>query len=57
MLGILIPPSVVLIIYAIIVEANVVSMFAAALIPGLLAVVFFITVIAIYVAVFPDSGP
>jgi tripartite ATP-independent transporter DctM subunit len=56
-LGILIPPSVVLIIYAIIVEANVVSMFAAALIPGLLAVVFFITVIAIYVAVFPDSGP
>ena len=56
-LGILIPPSVVLIIYAIIVEANVVSMFAAALIPGLLAVVFFITVIAIYVAVFPDSCP
>ena len=34
-LGILIPPSVVLIIYALIVEVNIVSMFAAALIPGI----------------------
>src|SRR3546814_18309930 len=34
-LGILIPPSVVLIIYAIIVEANIVTMFMAALLPGL----------------------
>jgi hypothetical protein len=33
-LGILIPPSVVLIVYAIIVEVNIVTMFAAALIPG-----------------------
>jgi tripartite ATP-independent transporter DctM subunit len=56
-LGILIPPSVVLIIYAIIVEANVVTMFAAALVPGLLAVVLFLFVIAVYVSVFPMSGP
>ncbi|KEP69953.1 C4-dicarboxylate ABC transporter permease [Thioclava dalianensis] len=56
-LGILIPPSVVLIIYAIIVEANIVSMFAAALLPGLLAVVLFILTIAIYVRVKPGSGP
>src|SRR5215467_665078 len=41
-LGILIPPSIVLIVYAIIVEANVVTLFAAALVPGLLAVLFFI---------------
>ena len=40
-LGILIPPSVVLIVYAIIVEVNIVTMFAAALIPGLLAAVMF----------------
>ena len=33
-LGILIPPSVILIIYSVIVEANIVTMFAAALIPG-----------------------
>ncbi|MEO1249999.1 MAG: TRAP transporter large permease [Pseudomonadota bacterium] len=56
-LGILIPPSVVLIIYAVIVEANVVAMFMAALIPGLLAVALFLVTIAIYVAVRPESGP
>ncbi|CAD7048853.1 TRAP transporter large permease [Pseudorhizobium endolithicum] len=57
LLGILIPPSVVLVVYAIIVEANVVSMFAAALIPGLIAVAIFILVIAIYVRLVPDAGP
>ena len=56
-LGILIPPSVVLIVYAIIVEANIVTLFAAALIPGLIAVLFFIITIAIYVAVRPGAGP
>lgn len=56
-LGILIPPSVVLIVYAIIVEANIVTMFAAALLPGLLAVVLFILTIAIYVAIWPEAGP
>ncbi len=57
LLGILIPPSVVLVVYAIIVEANVVSMFAAALLPGLIAVAIFIVVIAIYVRIVPDAGP
>lgn len=56
-LGILIPPSVVLIIYSIIVEANVVTMFMAALIPGILAVILFILTIAIYVAIRPEAGP
>ena len=56
-LGILIPPSVVLIVYAIIVEVNIVTMFAAALIPGLLAAVMFIAAVAIYVRVVPGSGP
>lgn len=56
-LGILIPPSVVLIIYAIIVEANIVTMFMAALIPGLIAVVFFIITIAVYVTFRPEAGP
>jgi tripartite ATP-independent transporter DctM subunit len=56
-LGILIPPSIVLIVYAIIVEANVVTLFAAALIPGLLAVLFFIITVAIYVRAVPNSGP
>ena len=56
-LGILIPPSVVLIIYAIIVEANIVTMFAAAMLPGILAVILFILTIAVYVAIKPEAGP
>ena len=56
-LGILIPPSVVLIVYAIIIEANIVTLFMAALIPGLIAVAFFIVTIAIYVTLRPESGP
>ena len=56
-LGILIPPSVVLIIYAVIVEANIVSMFLAAMVPGLLAVILFILTIAGYVLIVPSAGP
>ncbi len=56
-LGILIPPSVVLVVYAIIVEANIVSMFMAALLPGILAVILFLLTIAVYVLAKPDAGP
>jgi tripartite ATP-independent transporter DctM subunit len=56
-LGILIPPSVVLIIYSIIVEANIVTMFMAAFVPGMMAVVLFLLTIAIYVAIVPSAGP
>lgn len=56
-LGILIPPSVALVIYAIIVEASIVKMFQAAIIPGLIAVAFFIAVIAILVRLYPDLAP
>ncbi|HEX6268344.1 MAG TPA: TRAP transporter large permease [Burkholderiales bacterium] len=56
-LGILIPPSVVLVVYAIVVEASIVSLFIAAFVPGLIAVLFFLATIAIYVRLKPDSGP
>lgn len=56
-LGILIPPSVVLVVYAIVVEASITEMFIAAFIPGLIAVLFFLVTIAIYVWLKPDSGP
>ena len=56
-LGILIPPSVVLVVYAIVVEASIIDMFSAAFIPGLIAVVMFLITIAIYVRVRPNAGP
>lgn len=56
-LGILIPPSVVLVVYAIVVETSIVTMFIAAFVPGVIAVLFFLLTIAIYVRVRPQSGP
>ncbi|MGI9433635.1 MAG: TRAP transporter large permease [Geminicoccaceae bacterium] len=56
-LGILIPPSVVLVIYSVIVEANIVTMFMAAMVPGLLAVLLFLLTIALYVLIRPEAGP
>ena len=56
-LGILIPPSVVLIIYAVMVEANVATLFQAAFLPGIAAALGYILVIAIVVRIFPDTGP
>ena len=56
-LGILIPPSVALVIYAIIVEASVIQMFQAAIIPGTIAVALFIIVIAVMVRIRPEHAP
>lgn len=56
-LGILIPPSIALILYAIVVEGSIIEMFQAALLPGLLAVAFFIAVVAIQVRLKPELAP
>ncbi len=56
-LGILIPPSIVLIIFAILVEANIVQLFQAGLIPGLLAAAGYLITIAIVARLNPKAGP
>ncbi|NRB02132.1 MAG: TRAP transporter large permease [Rhodobacteraceae bacterium] len=55
-LGILIPPSVVLVIYAILTEQNIAKLFVAAFIPGLLAAIGYMIVIRIIVAVSPGNS-
>jgi len=55
-LGILIPPSVVLVIYAILTEQNIAKLFLAAFIPGVLAAVGYMIAVAIYVRVNPGSA-
>ncbi|AHD11172.1 MULTISPECIES: TRAP transporter large permease [Phaeobacter] len=55
-LGILIPPSVVLVIYAILTEQNIAKLFLAAFIPGILAAIGYVIAISIYVRVFPGSA-
>ena len=56
-LGILIPPSVPLVVYAILAEQNIAKLFAAAMIPGLIAVVGYLLAIAIVVRLFPGHAP
>jgi C4-dicarboxylate transporter DctM subunit len=56
-LGILIPPSVILVIYAILVEANIATLFLAAFIPGFLAALGYMIAIAVYVRINPEAGP
>ncbi len=56
-LGILVPPSVVLVVYAILTEQNIAKLFAAAFIPGAIAAAGYIAAIAIYVRLYAGHGP
>ena len=52
-LGILIPPSIVLVIYAILAEQNIAKLFAAAFVPGILAALGYMLVINLMVRLNP----
>ena len=56
-LGILIPPSVPLVIYAILTEQNIAKLFVAAFIPGLIAMTGYMIVIGILCRIDPTAGP
>jgi tripartite ATP-independent transporter DctM subunit len=56
-LGILIPPSVVLVVYAILTEQNIAKLFAAAMIPGIIATLGYLIAIGVVVRLHPEQGP
>jgi C4-dicarboxylate transporter, DctM subunit len=56
-LGILIPPSVPLVVYAILTEQNIAKLFAAAMLPGILAMLGYLVVIALYCRARPEMAP
>jgi len=56
-LGILIPPSVILVVYAITTEQNIAKLFMAALVPGLIAAALYIVAILLIVRRNPRLGP
>jgi C4-dicarboxylate transporter, DctM subunit len=56
-LGILIPPSIILVVYCISTEQNIAKLFMAALIPGLLAAVLYCVAIALVAWRNPEYGP
>ena len=55
-LGILIPPSVILVIYAILTEQNIAKLFLAAFVPGVLAAIGYIITISLYVRLYPEAA-
>jgi len=56
-LGILIPPSVPLVIYAILTQESIGKLFMAALLPGIIAVLGYVLVVRIVVGLDPAAGP
>jgi len=56
-LGMLIPPSIIMVIYAFLTEQFVITLFIAALIPAAIAIAMHFIAIAIVVRLNPDAGP
>ena len=56
-LGILIPPSVVMVIYGILTETNIGKLFIAGILPGLVAIACYIAAVAVTVRVDAKAGP
>jgi tripartite ATP-independent transporter DctM subunit len=56
-LGILIPPSIPLIVYAILAEQNIAKLFVAAFVPGILATLGYMLAVAVTVRIRRGSGP
>jgi tripartite ATP-independent transporter DctM subunit len=56
-LGILIPPSIILVIYAIYTEQSIGNLFIAAAVPGLLATIGYMLVVHVYARLAPAAAP
>jgi tripartite ATP-independent transporter DctM subunit len=56
-LGVLIPPSIILVIYGLLTETSIGGLFMAALIPGLLGTLLYILAIYVETRINPELGP
>ena len=56
-LGMLIPPSIIMVLYGFLTEQFVIALFIAAIVPGLITVLFYCIAIALYVRIRPEAGP
>ncbi len=56
-LGILIPPSTVMILYGIITEQSIGKLFIAGMLPGVIQMLMYMLVVRVWVRKFPDAGP
>jgi len=56
-LGILIPPSIIMVIYGSLTETSIGHLFIAGIIPGILAIFLYIVAIYAYITFDPEAGP
>ncbi|SEO66544.1 TRAP transporter, DctM subunit [Salinihabitans flavidus] len=56
-LGILIPPSVILIMYGLLTQSSIAALFLAGLVPGIIGILFYMAAVAFVVWRKPESGP
>lgn len=56
-LGIIVPPSSMMILYAVLTEQSVLDLFAAGVIPALMAIVFYMIAIQVKLMIRPEAGP
>ena len=56
-IGILIPPSVLMVLYGLLTETSISKLFLAGILPGILTVVVFMIVISVVTRVRPEYGP
>ncbi|MFQ5562522.1 MAG: TRAP transporter large permease [Parvularculaceae bacterium] len=56
-LGVIIPPSLILVIYAVLTELPVLTLFAAAVVPGIIATLFQLAAAVIHARLHPDEAP
>ncbi len=56
-LGIMIPPSVPLVIYAVLTQESIGKLFMAAVLPGVMAMVGYMLVVQVFVALRPEAAP
>lgn len=56
-LGILVPPSIVLVLYSVLTEQFVLTLYVAAIVPSVIAVILLLAAAAIVVRVDPGAGP
>lgn len=56
-LGILVPPSVIMVIYAVLAQELIISLYIAAIVPSVLAVVLHFLTINLYTRLYPNSAP
>ncbi|MDX5356403.1 MAG: TRAP transporter large permease [Rhodobacterales bacterium] len=56
-LGIMIPPSVPMVIYGLLAETDIAKLFIAGILPGILLILLFFGAIAVITALNPEAGP